>query len=158
MEIICVNIFRFFVNFVSTCARYVHGESLCTGYVLLFPMRTWFVYWCCLVWIHFLVSSSIVIFLFLSTAAGFGSSRESSAPRLLFSPAQSARPIPFSAVISSFCLGQECCSRELVSQFGEDSRWWKPVLFLSLRFQGSCFLCSCSASTVYSLAHTSGVR
>jgi hypothetical protein len=23
----------FFVNFVSSCARYIHGEPMCTGYV-----------------------------------------------------------------------------------------------------------------------------
>jgi hypothetical protein len=34
MERTCVNLFKKkFVNFVSSCARYVHGESMCTGYV-----------------------------------------------------------------------------------------------------------------------------
>jgi hypothetical protein len=35
-------IFRFFVNFVSSCARYVHDNPMCTGYVpgLQNPNRT----------------------------------------------------------------------------------------------------------------------
>jgi hypothetical protein len=36
MERTCMNFFKFFVNFVSSCAQYVHGESMCTGYVPLF--------------------------------------------------------------------------------------------------------------------------
>jgi hypothetical protein len=29
----------FFVNFVSSFARYVHGESMCTGYVPVLKKR-----------------------------------------------------------------------------------------------------------------------
>jgi hypothetical protein len=32
MERTCVNYFRFFVNFINSCAWYVHVESMCTGY------------------------------------------------------------------------------------------------------------------------------
>jgi hypothetical protein len=28
------NFFQFFLNFVNSCTRYVHGEPMCTGYVL----------------------------------------------------------------------------------------------------------------------------
>jgi hypothetical protein len=32
------DLFRFFMNFVSSCVRYVHGESMCTGYIPLLNM------------------------------------------------------------------------------------------------------------------------
>jgi hypothetical protein len=28
-----MNFFKFFINFVSSCARYVYDELMCTGYV-----------------------------------------------------------------------------------------------------------------------------
>jgi hypothetical protein len=33
MERSCMIFFRFFMNFVSLCIKYVHGESMCTEYV-----------------------------------------------------------------------------------------------------------------------------
>jgi hypothetical protein len=52
----------------------------------------------------------------------------------------------FLLLFSTFCLGQECFSSELVFRFGEDSCRKKPVLLLSHRIQSSSFpnfsLCS----------------